>query len=323
MIRPAFAAFAAALVPLLPAEAGQLSKVWVANAGADGAGCGSLAAPCRTLQQAHDNVAAGGEVGVLTPGEYGRAGPISLLISKSIGITNNGAGEASLASQNTGIEIVAGAGDVIGLRGLVVDGQGGGGGGIFLARASAVHIQRCIVRNFEGLGGAFAIVVTAEATLQLFVSDTLIYNNGNTAQSGGVWLSPGNANVVLDHVHLENNVRGLWVTGLNAGGAPGGRVVLRNSVVAGNAGNGILAETNADGAPVLIAVEDSVIVNNGGDGIRADGPGATILLDDNTVARNAAGISAANRGQLISYGNNRINNNLGSDGAPTGRLGPL
>src|SRR5437588_11033150 len=134
MIGPALAAVAAALmlVPLAtPAQGGQLSKVWVSNAGVDGAGCGLVTVPCRTLQQAHDNVAAGGEVGVLTPGDYGRAGPISLFISKSVSITNNGAGEASLlASQNTGIEVVAGAGDVIGLRGLTVHGQGGRSTGI-------------------------------------------------------------------------------------------------------------------------------------------------------------------------------------------------
>ena len=57
--------------------------------------------------------------------------------------------------------------------------------------------------------------------------------------------------------------------------------------------------------------------------IRTDGPGATILLNDDTVTRNSVGIGAANGGQLISYGNNKVNNNIGPDGAPTGSYSPI
>jgi len=48
-----------------------------------------------------------------------------------------------------------------------------------------------------------------------------------------------------------------------------------------------------------------------------------MLLDDDTVARNGIGLSALNSGQLISYGNNRVNNNLGPDGTPTGTFSPI
>jgi len=50
---------------------------------------------------------------------------------------------------------------------------------------------------------------------------------------------------------------------------------------------------------------------------------ATILLNDNTITRNGTGISATNSGQLISYGNNKNNDNLGPEGAPTGLFGPM
>ena len=39
--------------------------------------------------------------------------------------------------------------------------------------------------------------------------------------------------------------------------------------------------------------------------------------------RNGTGISAVNGGQLISYGNNKVNNSLGPDGTPTGNYSPL
>jgi len=41
------------------------------------------------------------------------------------------------------------------------------------------------------------------------------------------------------------------------------------------------------------------------------------------VTRNTVGITTLNGGQLISYGNNRVNNNVGPDGTPTGRYGQL
>jgi len=127
---------------------------------------------------------------------------------------------------------------------------------------------------------------------------------------------------VLDRVHLENNVRGLWVNGAPSIGNAN-RIVIRDSVVSGNAAEGILATTTAGHAPALLVVERTAVVNNVGTGIRADGPGATMLLNNNTVVRNGVGISAVNSGQLISYGNNRVNNNLGLDGTPTGSYGSL
>jgi type V secretory pathway adhesin AidA len=90
--------------------------------------------------------------------------------------------------------------------------------------------------------------------------------------------------------------------------------------MSGNAGNGIHAITAAGHAAAFAIVERSSMVNNGANGILADGPGATLLLSDSTVSRNGAGITTVNGGQLFSYGTNRINNNIGPDGAPTGFL---
>src|SRR5262249_49609894 len=139
-----------ALAHAVPAEGAQ--KVWVAYYGVDSGTCGSASSPCRTFQQAHDNVNAGGEVGVLVPGDYGGKG--GLLISKTVFITNDGTGEATIFAPSgppngPGIDVFAGAGDIIGLRGLVIDGSlGGGPEGIFDGQASAVHIQNCVIRNF-------------------------------------------------------------------------------------------------------------------------------------------------------------------------------
>jgi len=123
---------------------------------------------------------------------------------------------------------------------------------------------------------------------------------------------------VLDRVHLENNVNGIVIESVVGG--EGVHVIVRDSVISGNAANGFHAVVSPGRAPAFAVVERSSIVNNRQNGILAAGPGATLLLSDSTVARNGAGISTVNSGQVISYRNNRINNNIGPDGAPTSFL---
>ena len=309
------------------------SRIWVSNTGQDSASCGAVTSPCATFQRAQDNVAAGGQIGVLTPGEYGH-----VFIGKAVSITNDGTGEASIAAtadQQLGVWVIAGAGDIVSLRGLVIDGQGIGTFGIVVTSAVAVHIQNCVIRNFEGAPDGYGIAVipgsfgTPPITLgsnpQVFVSDTIIFNNGSGARTAGIAIqtaSNATANVVLDRVHLENNVIGLRVDGSGSTGN-GSHVILRDSVASGNAGDGILATSVTGHAPAFILVERTSSVNNAGTGLHADGPHATMLLDEDTVARNGVGLNAVNGGQLISYGNNRVNNNLGADGAPTGIFSPI
>ncbi|MCG4712409.1 hypothetical protein L0P28_16900, partial [Dorea formicigenerans] len=67
------------------------NRTWVSGTGTDQAGCGPLATPCRTMQYAHDNTAAGGEIDVKHAAGYG-----TLTITKSITILNEGVGTAGL-----------------------------------------------------------------------------------------------------------------------------------------------------------------------------------------------------------------------------------
>src|SRR5262245_43388753 len=106
------------LLNAVPARA-QPAKVWVAWYGADRNACGAASSPCRTFQQAHDNVAAGGEIGVLAPGDYASS---SVTFRKSVNLSNDGTGEASvLAGLSSGIGILAATGDVVSVRGITFD----------------------------------------------------------------------------------------------------------------------------------------------------------------------------------------------------------
>ena len=300
------------------------NKVWVSNAGVDNGTCGAVTLPCASLPQAHDNAAAGGEIGVLTPGDYGVATTPRLQILKSIFITDDGTGEAAILGGGDTVVIAAGAGDVVSLRGLVIDGQVNGARGVVIQSASAVHIQNCVIRNYEGTFG-HGIAAIPTTSMQLFVSDTIVFNNGSVASSAAVLLQPQSTvsiSAVLDRVHLEDNVIGLLVDGTQSTG-DGSHVVVRDSVMSGNVSDGIRALSAAGKASAFLLLERNSSVGNVGNGILANGPRATMLLDDNTVTRNRAGISAVNSGQLISYGNNRVNNNIGADGTPTGNYSPL
>jgi len=311
-----------ALLHAAPAMGVTFAKTYVSGTGSDANNCSTILLACATFATALASTAPGGEITVVNTGNFG-----TVTINQSINITNDGAGEAGILTGGTaGIAISAGAGDIVGLRGLVIDGQGIGNIGISIVQASAVHIQNCVIRNVQALGPlTFGLILQHLTNTQLFVSDTIIFNNGSGATSGGIFIQPQaavSANVVLDRVHLENNVVGLLVDGTASTGN-GAHVVIRDSVVSGNASDGIRAHTTAGKAPAFLVVEHTTSVTNGGTGILANGPRATMLLDGNVVSRNGAGISAINGGQLISYGNNRVNNNLGADGVPTGSYSPI
>src|SRR5262249_31157085 len=309
-----------ALLQGTPAQAVTFTKTYVSNTGSDANNCASVASACASFATAAKATSFGGEITVVNTGDYG-----PVIINQSVSITNDGAGEAGVTppSASVGIAISAGVGDVVSLRGLVIDGHNVAAGGIVISQASAVHIQNCMVRNIQ-LSGLGVLVQTTSNT-QLFISDTIIYNNGSTALTGGIWLQPigsNSVNAVFDRIHLENNVFGLRVDG-GAGSVNGVHVVIRDSVVSGNASDGIQAVTVAGKAPAFLLVENTAVVNNAGTGILASGPHATVLLDGNVISRNSAGISAFSSGQLISYGNNKVNNNVGADGAPTSSFSPI
>jgi hypothetical protein len=81
MLKIRLSAFGVALLALSltpsPAQA-QPSRAFVAAQGSDSNPC-SFTLPCRSFQQAHNTVAAGGEIDVLDPAGYG-----ALTISKAI-----------------------------------------------------------------------------------------------------------------------------------------------------------------------------------------------------------------------------------------------
>src|ERR1022692_3410931 len=113
-----------ALIGALSAAPAQAQRVFVAAQGSDTNPC-TFAQPCRSFQQAHDTVAANGEIDVLDPAGYG-----ALTITKAISIQGHGYSGISVPSKGNGITINSGNADSVNLRGLLIDGVGTGSAGV-------------------------------------------------------------------------------------------------------------------------------------------------------------------------------------------------
>src|SRR5215471_12241222 len=103
---------------------GQATRTWVSGVGDDANPC-SRTAPCKTFAGAISKTAPGGEIDALDPGGFG-----ALTITKSITLDGGGGQVASvLVAGTNGIVVAAGAGDIVIIRNLRLDGLLGGGNG--------------------------------------------------------------------------------------------------------------------------------------------------------------------------------------------------
>jgi hypothetical protein len=294
-----------------PAQA-QATRTWVSGVGDDANPC-SRTAPCKTFAGAISKTAAGGEISVLDPGGFG-----GVTITKAISLTNDGVGEAGILVAGTnGITVAAGPSDVVNIRGLVIDGSGTGLAGIRFNSGAAVNVQNCVIKNFVGAGTG--ITFTPNSTAQLLVSNTLLSNNG-----GGVLIGTSSAGAsavlaVLNRIEVDSNVFGIKFDGTGGTGAI--NATVRDSLVAGNSGNGIWATAPVGASTSRVIVDRSAAVNNG-TGVLVDGTPAAIILNNSLVTGNTTGVSAANSANLLTYKNNSINFSTGTDGTPTGPLTP-
>lgn len=304
------AAIATALLALglgaAPAYAGTAGRAWVSGHGADAAGCGSPAAPCRSLQYVVTNViAAGGEIDVLDPSGYG-----AVTIPFALSIVNDGAGTAGVqqgAAGQSGITINAGPTDAITLRGLNIDGLGTGRSGVQFNSGGSLTVVNCVVEHFTGSGNAIRSTSGSES----FVISNVIaeYDTAgiNIAPLSGAPITTG----VIDHVIASNDT-----TGINddSSGATGGalNVAITNSIASNNSQDGVFTQ-NGGGASVTFSIDSSTLSGNG-TGVEAEHT-STVLLGRNVItSNNTFGVfNGTTSNTVYTYGNNSINGNAPSD----------
>ncbi|MBS0439666.1 MAG: right-handed parallel beta-helix repeat-containing protein [Proteobacteria bacterium] len=285
----------------------QATRTWISGVGDDANPC-SRTAPCKTFAGAISKTAAGGVIDVLDPGGFG-----GVTITKSITLENDGAIGSVLVSGTNGI-IVNGAGAVVVLRGLSIEGIGTGLAGVKFLNGRQLTVERCDIGDFNDGTSGTGIAFTPSAAANLVVIDSSIHNNGsatNPASTGGILIAPSGgvtANAMLENVRLVNN-NGF---GLLAQGSA--TVTLRDSVVSMNSGSGAVASSTTLATNMML--DRSTIGGNGASGVVAQGAAAFVQLSDTTITRNAQGIQATGGAAIVSFGNNRNFNNT-INGAPT------
>ena len=290
-----------ALIVSAPAFA-QATRTWVSGVGDDVNPC-SRTAPCKTFAGAISKTAAAGEINVIDPGGFG-----AVTITKSMTIDGQGPQSSILASGTSGI-IINGAGIVVNLRNLSINGASTtAGSGIRILNAAAVNIENVIIMNFTGTGsvGRGVSIETAVANVRVTVSNSTFYNMGNN----GIDAVPTAGNVLLN-VHNTKIYRGAnsGVHLLRLTKATISYCDLSNHTI----GAGVSVEQTTAEA----MVSNTVIANNATGVFNGNGGTPTTRLYGCTITGNTANALQINAGSVLSHGNNAIRGNVGNE-APTG-----
>jgi hypothetical protein len=284
-----------------PAQAGP-NRTWVSGHGADSGGC-ALVAPCRTFAFALTQTAAGGEIDVLDPADYG-----TVTITKAISIVNDGVGVAAIgAGSGNAITINAGASDSVHLRGLTIEGLGSGSNGILFTTGGNLAIENCVIGNFVKAG----INIVPSTSSSFSVSNTIASNN----LANGILVVPTVSAVVtgvLSEVTANNNFNGIFVNGRLTTGASF-NVTIVDSVASNNRSGGVIA-ASASGNLATAVMLRNVVASNNVTGLGA-GQNAILRVAHSVVTGNNTGVNTFGGGILNSYVDNDINGNTSDNTA--------
>jgi len=302
---PKFLIVPAALLGLLSFEqsaSAQATRTWVSGVGDDVNPC-SRTAPCKTYAGAISKTAAGGEINCLDPAGYG-----TLTITKSItvsckythGSTLNSGGINGFVINGDNVEVV--------LRGLSINGAGSTPGlnGIKFVKGASLTVENVDIQNSRSGNGILLEHVAGH--VRLTVINTVIVNNGNGSTGAGIQIQPtgtGSAEVSIDNTQVLGNSHGIRADARNSTGNI--QIDISNSAAKHSRFHGFVALGGT--GRVQMMLDGVVASHNDGEGVRAVGPNVGLRMGRSTVSYNAIGITAANSGNITSYGTNQIDGN--------------
>ena len=264
----------------------------------------------KSVQHAHDVVAAGGEIRMLDPGSYGL-----ITITKAISILGDGHGGIAASNGATAITINAGANDQINLRGLVIEGFGSGQNGIEFNSGKSLSIEDCAVRHLANFGLWFKNRLSTAATLS-------VANSYFTDNNAGIVVEPtasGDITGAIDRVTASGNA-GACVSVYGGNGPFNGTqrlyVSVTDSVAANNGGWGFLAQSGGRTVGRLFVSRSAAV----GNGIGIASIGGILYLAQSTVVGNQTSFSVTGVfGFIDTFQDNYIPDVSGS----TGNLTPF
>ena len=279
------ALFFALLAPVLvaaPAHA-QATRTWVSGVGDDANPC-SRTAPCKTFAGAISKTAAAGEIDCLDPGGFG-----AITITKAITLNCSETIGSILVAGTNGVNISAGAGDIVVLRGIQIQGinpaASPGLVGVKINSAAAVVIENCVITQFSQQGILDVRTSASSTNPRLTVRNSVVSLNVGT----GIGFNGGTAvKAQIEETSSINNGFGMAV-------GSGSAVMVTRSVFTGNT-TGI--EADAGGS----INADSISVTHNTTGVQSN---SNIRLSNSDVTNNTTGFS----GTTSSYQNNRLQGN--------------
>jgi len=289
------------------ARAATIYHTWVSSTGG-GTAC-TRTAPCALLSAAQTATLPGGVISVLDPFDDS----IGITITKSLTIRAEGVDGGATSTPAVGgawIVVSAGPSDVVTLEGLHFNGAG-----IQFNSGAYLHVVGCVITNDSDSGQA-GIGFAPNGASKLSVTDTAISNMG-AGTGGGIVINPasgGSARVALKRVTVNGNAFGIAADGTGSTG--GINMTIADSMVGGNAQDGIIATTPGGGAPIGVLVTNTQSANNA-IGIRSLGPNVTVRVKNSDVTGNGTGLAFGSGGALLSAGNNLVQAN-GTNGAFSG-----
>jgi hypothetical protein len=264
---------------------GGATRTWVSGVGDDVNPC-SRTAPCKTFAGAISKTVANGEVTCLGPGGFG-----AVTITKSISIRCDELTSEALPAGAHTITINAGATDTITLRGLTIEGLGQEPNGIDILGAAMVMVDKLRINGFTGDGINFR---PANESASLYVKDTSVTGNRYRVATTGILIRPssdGYFGVRIDGSRVQRAAVGIRVdsSAVSAGTVS---TSVYGSRLEYNTGDGLLVDARFGSASAWL--DDAIVANNGGVGLRLLGPHGTLASDNSLVFQNAIGNVTSN-----------------------------
>jgi hypothetical protein len=254
---------------LAQAQIQQLARTWLSATGSDSNPC-TRTAPCRFLSKGVATTAAGGELDILDPGDYG-----SVALTRSITIDGNGnvAGGMSL-------NVMAQIYDVVVIRNISLNGNYQASSGVFYNSGGRLTLQNV---NIDHYSNSLVSVAGSPIPQNLVLLNVTGSNSGNGA---GVFIDSSSASAQVD-VLIDNSDFHNVPTGIDV--RSNARVLIRNTTIKGY--------RNLAPSPIGVNIEP------------ANGATSQVSLENCGITNIAVRANGANGNALAALSNNHISNN--------------
>jgi len=267
------------------------ARSFVKSTGLDSNPC-TLAAPCRTFQQAVNSTSPKGEVDVLDSAGYG-----AFTISNPIVIIND-VGLAGVQA-GAGVGITINTTGAVGLKGLTIEGIGTGSIGIQYTAAGKLEVQDCLITGFTTAGIAYQ----PNGTSSILVTNTKI--EGNSGIGINVEPTSLSSSDIVQATLLGDasfNQTGIQVIGDGLNITAVILAVIQNGTISNNQ-TGV--NVRSSGAVTNVFVRNEIVQGNStGLSLSGTAPnGLSLTLGANTIAANLTPITATG-GTLKSFNDN-------------------